>query len=249
MALSVRIIPILLHRGEQAFKGRRFNSWRSIGHIRNLVRLYNARQVDEIVILDISATKDNSGPNFDLISDLSGDIFSPATFGGGVNCVEHFASMLRSGADKIALNTAAIANPQLINNAAIRFGSQAVVVSVDTLDGVVYTKSGSMSSGRIATEWVRECQDRGAGEIILNSIDRDGMMGGYDLRLISKVATTTSLPVVACGGAGKLSDFPAALAAGAHGVAASSIFAFTEITPADVAEYLLAEGYNARIPA
>lgn len=210
-----------------------------------MVRLYNTREVDELVLLDIGATKDG-GPDFDLIESFASDIFSPLTVGGGVSSQDHFRRLFEIGADKVSINTAAVENPELIDEAAKRFGSQSVVVSIDVLQGEVYTHSGTVNTHLDPVAWGKEVVDRGAGEILLNSIGRDGMMSGYDLDLIRRVSDALPVPVVACGGAGKLADFTLALCDNAHGVAASAIFAFEDITPADVAEYLHQQGYPVR---
>lgn len=245
--LAVRVIPIVLYRGEQVVKGRGFDSWRSVGHVRQAVRLYNARGVDELICLDIDATKNGNGPNFALIRDLATDVFSPLAVGGGISTLEHFRLALENGADKVVINTAAVESPQLIADASKRFGAQAVVVSIDEKDAIVYTRSGTRSADYGPIDWARKCYELGAGEILINSIDRDGTLAGYDLDLIHGVASAVPIPVVACGGAGQLADFSLALDFGAHGVAASAIFCFTDTTPADVARHLHKEGRAVRL--
>lgn len=252
MPLAKRIIPVVLYRGEETVKGRAFDSWRSIGYVRQATRVYNARAVDELILLDIAATKERREPNFALIRDLAGDIFSPLTVGGGMRTVEHFRLALENGADKISINTAAIENPSLVDDASRRFGSQAVVVSIDCLPhegGHIYTKQcGTYAQYQCPSEWAKECEERGAGEILLNSVERDGTLEGYDLGLIQKVAAAVSIPVVACGGAGGYNDLLLALNHGAHGVAAGAMWAFTDATPAGAAEYLRDHGVVVRMP-
>jgi imidazole glycerol-phosphate synthase subunit HisF len=247
MPLAVRVIPVVLYRGEQVVKGAGFDSWRSVGHIRQAVRLYNARGVDELFLLDIDATRKEREPDFALIRDLASDMFSPLAVGGGIRTLEHFRLALENGADKVVVNTAAIENPQLIAEASKRFGAQAVVISIDVKDGFVYSGAGLQKTNLLPAQWARECYEAGAGEILLNSVERDGTMDGYDTALIREVASTIPIPVVACGGAGKLADFSLALDFGAHGVAASAIFCFTDTTPISVSRYLRTCGYHTRV--
>lgn len=215
------------------------------------MRLYNSRQVDELVVLDVAATNEGREPNFELIRDLAGDIYSPLAVGGGIRTIEHFRLALENGADKVVVNTAASENPGLIIEASRKFGAQSVVVSIDcemngALGKRVSTNSGKRLTQRDPVSWALKLQDYGAGEILLNSVDKDGTMTGYDLDLIRQVSAAVSIPVVACGGAGELSDFRLALEAGAHGVAASAIYCFTDTTPIDVSEYLHGAGYPVR---
>jgi len=251
--LKKRIIPSVLYRGEEVVKGARFNSWRSIGHVRQAVELYGARQVDELLILDISATIEGREPNFSLVSDLTSSLFSPCTVGGGIRTLDHFQKALSSGADKVCICTSSMEVLGIISESAKRFGSQCVTVSVDyrsvATDGgtaFTYVRSGSVATKIHPVDWAKAVEDLGAGEIILNSIDRDGMMQGYDLDMIQEVSSSVSIPVVACGGAGSLNDFALAFDAGAHAVSAGALFAFTDVTPADAAEYLHDHGYPVR---
>lgn len=255
VVLAKRIIPVVLCRGEEVVKGQKFDAWRSIGYVRQATRLYNARAVDELIILDISATREEREPNFSLIRDLAGDIFSPLTIGGGIRSVEHFRLALENGADKVSICTAAIDTPELIDHAAKRFGSQAVTVSIDYtscdergLYQMVMCRSGTRSAWMDPEVWAKECEDRGAGEILLNSVERDGTMEGYDLDCIRRVSAALSIPVVACGGAGSYENLFLALEDGAHGVAASALWAFTDATPAGAAEYLHERGVPVRRP-
>jgi imidazole glycerol-phosphate synthase subunit HisF len=245
MALAVRVIPVILFDGERAIKGKAFDSWRSVGHLRQLVRLYDAREVDELMLLDVGANKRGT-PNFDLISQFACDVFSPLAVGGGVSTVEHIRRLLEIGADKAVINTAAVSTPQLIDEAALKFGSQSVSVSIDVRDNFVYTNSGSVRTDLVPVAWAREVAERGAGEILINSIEHDGKMDGYDLDLIRAISDAVTIPVVCCGGAGKLADFTLALCENAHGVAAASIFLFEDITPNDVANHLHVSGYPVR---
>lgn len=246
MPLASRIIPVILHRGLEAVKGRGFDSWRSVGQVRQAIRIYEMRQVDEIILLNIAATPKGEGPNIALVRQLAGDLFMPLTVGGGVSTLDHFRSLLAAGADKVALNTAAHDTPQLIEQAAKRFGSQAVVVSIDVKGGTVHTRCATHDTGLHPVAHAKRCEALGAGELLLCAVERDGCLVGYDLDLVAKVAASVSIPVVACGGAGTYQHLKEALGAGAHAVAASAMWCFTEQTPAAAAEYLAATGLNVR---
>ncbi len=244
--LACRIIPVILARGQQAVKGKAFDSWRSVGQLRQAIRVYEMRQVDEVIVLDIAATPKGRGPDIEFTREFAGEFFCPVTVGGGVRTVEHFRALLAAGADRVAINTAAIETPDLIDAAANKFGAQAVTVSIDVRDGKVVTHCGQGISGRCAPEWAKEAAYRGAGEILLNSVELDGTMQGYNLDLIRDVAKMVSIPVVACGGAGSYEDLRLALEAGAHAVAAGAMWTFTDATPAGAADYLAEHGIPVR---
>src|SRR5262245_53986968 len=177
MGIATRVIPVLLFNEHGCVKGQRFNPGRCIGSIHDRLRLIERRDVDELILLDISATPNNRGPRFEEISQLCENLFCPVTVGGGVRSVADVGRLLRSGADKVAIKTAALRNPRLIYEAAKKFGNQALVISID-----------SFSGGFSAISWAKEVESRGAGEILLQSIDRDGTLGGYDLDLIREVS-------------------------------------------------------------
>lgn len=240
--LARRIIPVVLYRGHQAVKGVAFNSWRSVGNVRQAVRVYQARQVDELILLDISG----NSPDVCLVSNLCSEMFMPVTVGGGVKTIDQFRQLIANGADKVAINTAAVVKPDLITEAAQKFGRQAVVVSIDARNGTAWTRSGTHDTGISPVDLARQCERLGAGEILVNAIDRDGTLSGYDIDLVGSVAGAVSIPVVACGGAGSYGDMKAAFAAGAHAVAASAMFCFTDATPAGAAEYLHRSGVSVR---
>jgi cyclase len=244
--LATRVIPVILARGQQAVKGKGFDSWRSVGQLRQAIRVYEMRGVDEVFLLDIAATPEGRGPNVAFVKEFSGEFFCPVCVGGGVTTLCDFRDLLANGADKVAINTAAVDTPDLINEAAERFGSQAVVVSIDVKDGHVQTYCGRRSEPLTPVDWAREVVARGAGEILLNSVDRDGTLAGYDLALIRDVACSVSVPVVACGGAGSYEDLRLAVNAGAHAVAAGALWHFTDSTPAEAAEYLASHGIEVR---
>lgn len=212
------------------------------------IRLLNSRNIDELIVLDIAATPSGSGPRFDEVAEFSKSLFMPLTVGGGVRNVDDVRRLLASGADKVAINTAAFEDPSLVESAAKTFGSQAVVVSIDVLDGQVHSHCGGVATGRHAAEWAREAEQRGAGEILLNSVDRDGMLGGFDLELISEVSGAVSIPVIACGGAGSYEHMDAVLKeTKAHAVAAGAMFQFCEATPKGAARYLASQGHHVRL--
>lgn len=204
------------------------------------------REVDEIVLLDIGATPAGRGPDYSFVREFAGEWFSPVTVGGGITNIEHIRQLLANGADKVSINSAAVWQPGLINEAATRFGSQAIVVSIDVKNGYVHTDCGKVDAGVDPKTFAREMQERGAGEILLNTVERDGTLSGYDLDLINDVANCVSIPVVACGGAGSYEDLRLALEAGAHAVAASALWIFTDATPAGAADYLAAHGIPVR---
>lgn len=236
--LTRRVIPVILARGQEAVKGTAFNSWRSVGQLRQAIRVYEMRQVDEVVFLDIAATPAGRGPDIAFVKDFAGEFFCPVAVGGGVSTIEHFRDLLAAGADKVVINTAAVIKPDLITEASRKFGAQAVTVSIDVRSETVHTHCGNHDTGLDPVAWAREVEARGAGEILLNRVERDGTLEGYDLELVQAVASAVSIPVVACGGAGELVHFREGLAAGAHAAAAAAIFHFCDYTPADVAEYL-----------
>lgn len=250
--LKVRIIPTLLWKNLGLVKGIGFDSWRRVGTIMPAVKVYNTRQVDELIVVDISATSEGRLPDFAEVEEFSAECFVPLTVGGGIRSIEDIRQLLRAGADKVSVNTAAFENPGLISEAAERFGSQCVVVSIDARkkpDGSYscMSRSGTVDTGWEAGEWAKEVERRGAGEILLTSVDRDGTMEGYDLALIKHVAGLVRIPVIASGGAGNYQHMFEALDTGkAAAVAAASIFHFTEQTPLEAKNYLATRGIPVR---
>lgn len=245
-------MPTLLYKDFTLVKGVKFDSWRRVGSVTQSIRVYNMREVDELVFLDISATEENHPPDFNLIDELADDCFVPLTVGGGIKTVDDVTKLLRVGADKIAINTAAILNPNLIKETARLFGSQCVVVSIDAKksnDGKyrIFTHSGRKEIKINPVEQAEKAEALGAGEIILTSIDKDGTMEGYDIELIKMVANAVSIPVIASGGAGNYQDMKKAIDNGASAVAAASIFHFTEQTPLEAKRYLANQGVATRL--
>jgi cyclase len=251
--LKIRVMPTLLYRDFGLVKGVGFDSWRHIGSAMQAVKVYNMREVDELVFLDITATRDNRPPDYATIDDLADECFMPMTVGGGVGTIEHVQALLRVGADKVAMNTAAVENPQLITEVAQRFGAQCAVVSIDARhhpDSTyeVFTRSGTTPTGRDPVELAMEAEARGAGEILLTSIDRDGTMSGYDIELTRRVSQAVSIPVIASGGAGSYQHMAdVLLEGGASAVAAASIFHFTQQTPLEAKRYLRSQELPIRI--
>ena len=249
--LKVRVIPTLLWKDFGLVKGVRFDSWRRVGSVLPAIKVYNARDVDELILANITTTADGRSPDHEAVSDFADECFVPLTVAGGIRTHAHIVSLLHAGADKVALNTALFERPDLIDQAARRFGSQCVVASVDALrvDGgyTCMSGSGSRDTGRDPVAWARELADRGAGEILLTSVDRDGTMTGYDLELITHVTAAVPVPVIASGGAGCYQHLiDAVRQAGASAVAAASMFHFTEQTPAGTKAAMLAAGIPVR---
>jgi cyclase len=229
---NYRIIPCLLLDGEGFVKTRRFRQPVYVGDCFNTVRLFNEKEADELVILDIKATPTGNPPDFDLLYSLAGECFMPVAYGGGVTSLGQMRRLFRCGFEKIAINTAAVLNPKLVGDSALEFGSQSVVVSIDVGrnsagDYEVFVNGGRKATGLDPVTAAKRAVDLGAGEILLNSIDRDGSMAGYDIPLIRSVADAIQVPLIACGGAGKLLDFHDAIQKGrASAVAAGSLFVF-----------------------
>lgn len=246
--LAVRVIPTLLCRGRQLIKGQRFNAWRSVGLAAQAVRIYQARGVDELCLLDIGATPDGRGPDLELVEELSEVLFCPLAVGGGVRSVADMRALLRAGADKIVIGTGAYTVPGLVRDCADNAGCQAVVVSIDVLGGnTVMThcgKHGYSHDPVYIAEWAARS---GAGEILLTSIDREGTVGGYDLKLIRDVSKAVDIPVIAHGGCAGYSDMVDAVHAGASAVAAGALFQFTDATPREAAAFLNEYGIEARV--
>ena len=245
MALATRVIPVLLQRGGTLVKGEKFNSWRSVGHALQAVRIHAARQVDELIYLDIGATPAGKPPNFALVETLTEVMFSPITVGGGITEMSHVERLFNSGADKVCLGTGAV-DLQLVEAIASRYGSQCLTISIDYLDNEVMTHCGRRRTIIAPSEWAKVMEDCGAGEILLNSIDRDGTMVGYDLPMLSEVCESVSIPVIACGGAGSPEHCYRAITAGAHAVAAGALFQFSDTTPLSVTNYFADRGVEVR---
>ena len=246
--LKVRVIPTLLHKGFGLVKGVQFDSRRAVGSPMQAVKVYNLRNVDELVFLDVTATTEGRGPDLDLVDDLADDCFMPFAVGGGVSSVDDVRDLLSVGADKVVIGTAALENPAIVREASERFGAQCVVVSIDTRGDEVFVRSGSVATGRDAADVAREMEALGAGELLVQSIDRDGVMDGYDVETVRRVAGAVNVPVIASGGAGTFDDMVEVLRdGGASAVSAAAMFHFTEQTPMEAKQHLAGHGFPVRI--
>jgi cyclase len=246
-AIPERIIPCLDVRDGRVVKGVNFVNIRDAGDPVECARRYEDEGADEIVILDISATDANRQTALDTVRRVAGSLFIPLTVGGGVRTIEDFRAMLRAGADRVAINTAALRNPQLIADCAAEFGAQAVVLSCDAKDGQVVVRSGKEDASIDAVEWCRRAEELGAGEILLTSVNRDGTGAGFDIELLRAVTSVVKIGVIASGGAGKLDDFRDAIErGGARAVLAASLFHDRVLTVGDVKRYLAKEGIPVR---
>ena len=253
MSLAVRVIPCLDVDAGRVVKGVNFLDLRDAGDPVELARRYDEQGADELVFLDITASSGDRETTYDVVRRTAEQVFIPLTVGGGVRSVDDVDRLLRAGADKVGVNTAAITSPDLIDDIAARFGSQVLVLSVDarrasgTASGFeVTTHGGRRGTGLDAVAWAAEGARRGAGEILLNSMDADGTKDGFDLELIQKVRAAVTVPVIASGGAGSLADFAPAVTAGADAVLAASVFHFGEMTVAEVKSSLLESGVPVR---
>lgn len=253
MGLAVRVIPCLDVDDGRVVKGVNFVNLRDAGDPVALAEAYGAAGADELVFLDITASSSDRSTMYDVVRRTAEQVFIPLTVGGGVRTADDFDRLLRAGADKVGVNTAAIARPELLREAAERFGAQCVVLSVDARRGggtpsgfEVTTHGGRRGTGIDALEWTVRAAELGAGEILLNSMDRDGTKDGFDIDLISRVRSEVSVPVIASGGAGALEHFAPAVAAGADAVLAASVFHFGTLRIGDVKDSLAAAGFPVR---
>ncbi len=230
--LTTRVMPCLLLRNRGLVKTIKFDKPSYVGDPTNTVKIFNDLEVDELILLDITATAERKRPQLELLHEIATECFMPFTYGGGVTSLDDMAALYALGAEKVALNTAAHERPSLIEQAAARFGSQAVVVSIDVrkkrLFGgyTVHTRGGRHDTKLEPVAYARRVEALGAGELLLTSIDRDGTMEGYDLDLITEVSRAVRIPVIACGGAGSVADFRKAKDAGASAVAAGSLVVY-----------------------
>ena len=256
MSLSVRVIPCLDVDQGRVVKGVNFVDLRDAGDPVEMARVYDAEGADELTFLDISASSGNRETTYDVVRRTAESVFIPLTVGGGVRTVEDVDKLLRAGADKVGVNTAAVARPELIAEIAQRFGSQVLVLSVDARrvrDGAatdsgfeITTHGGRRGTGRDAVEWVVQAAALGVGEVLLNSMDADGTQAGFDTELIRAVRSEVTVPVIASGGAGRVEDFPPSVEAGADAVLAASVFHFGTLRIGDVKAALSGAGVPVR---
>lgn len=244
-------MPTLLWKDVGLVKGVAFNSDRRVGSLLPSIKVYCTRDVDELILLDISATRNNLPPDFNTIKSISEEVSVPFTVGGGITKTEDIRNLLLAGADKVAINTASYQRPNLVSQSAEMFGSQCIVASIDYRyeagKAVCYSHSGTKSEHISVLDWVKTMEQEGAGEVLLTSIERDGTMTGFDCKLIERVANSISIPVIASGGAGCAEDFLNVITGSkASAAAAASIFHFTEQTPLQIKEYLDDKGVNIR---
>lgn len=252
MTLSIRVIPCLDVADGRVVKGVNFQNLRDAGDPVELARTYYEQGADELTFLDVNATIDNRNTMYDLVTKTAESVFIPLTVGGGIRSVSDVDRLLGAGADKVSVASAALQNPQLIAEIASRFGSQVLVLSLDLKRGstksgfTVTSHGGRTDTGRDAIEWILEAQNLGCGELLVNSIDADGTLDGFDLELIELVNEVSRVPVIASGGAGKPRDFPDAAGAGSDALLAASIFHDGKVSIAEAKSALTAEGYAVR---
>ena len=259
MSVAVRIIPCLDVDNGRVVKGVNFQNLRDAGDPVELAARYDAEGADELTFLDVSASKAGRGTMLDVVRRTAEQVFIPLTVGGGVRSVEDVDQLLRAGADKVSVNTSAIARPELLRELSERFGAQCIVLSVDARRATgpdadtmpsgfeVTTHGGSRSAGIDAIKWARTGEELGVGEILLNSMDGDGTKEGFDLELIRKVREAVHLPIIASGGAGAVEHFPPAVAAGADAALAATIFHFGEVVITDCKHAIADAGYEVRL--
>ena len=256
MSVAIRVIPCLDVDAGRVVKGVNFRNLRDAGDPVELARRYDAEGADELTFLDITASSADRSTTYEVVRRTAEEVFIPLTVGGGVRTVEDVDRLLRAGADKVSINTAAIARPEFLREAAHRFGSQCIVLSVDArrVTGDVRTPSGfevtthggRRGTGIDAIEWVRRGEELGVGEILLNSMDADGTKNGFDLEMLRQVRAAVTVPVIASGGAGSLEHFAPAVEAGADAVLAASVFHFGELKISEVKDALRRAGHPVR---
>jgi len=251
--ITKRIIPCLDVRDGRVVKGKNFLGLQDVDSPVELARFYSKAGADELVFYDITASAEGRAIFTDILCEAASQVFIPLTVGGGINTAADFDRVLKCGADKVSVNSGAIRNPSLVKEAARLYGDQCVVLSVDIkrVDGVfrVYAKGGRENTGMEAIEWIRRCVGEGAGEVVVNSIDTDGVKGGFDLEMLDAVCNAVTVPVIASGGAGCIEDFITLFKAlpGVDAGLAASIFHFGEVSITDLKKEMAAQGILARL--
>lgn len=253
MSVSVRVIPCLDVADGRVVKGVNFKNLRDAGDPVELAKRYDEEGADELTFLDVSASKEGRGTMLDVVRRTADQIFIPLTVGGGVRSVEDADALLRAGADKVSVNSSAVANPELLRELSTRFGAQCVVLSVDARRSAdqpsgyeVTTHGGTKSAGLDAVEWAKKGEELGVGEILLNSMDADGTKDGFDTEMLEAVRAVVNIPIIASGGAGAASHFAPAVEAGANAVLAASIFHFGEVSIGEVKDAMADAGIEVR---
>jgi len=251
--LTKRIIPCLDVKDGRVVKGINFVNLKDAGDPAEIASAYDKQGADEVVFLDITASADSRDTQLSWVRNVASTLFIPFTVGGGIKTTDDFKAILREGADKISINSAALMNPELISDAALKFGSQCVVVAIDAKkrndddSWTVYKNGGRVDMNIDAVEWAIKAEKLGAGEILLTSMDADGTKAGYDLELTKAISSSVGIPVIASGGAGKLEDFYTASKAGASAMLAASLFHYKELTIKEVKEYLKERSVSIRL--
>ncbi len=250
--LKNRLVPIIIVKGDLIVQSFFFRRYLPIGKVKTAIEFFVNWDVDEIVILDIDASKESRGPRLELIDWATKECFVPLTVGGGITSIDDIKSVLRAGADKITINTSAYTNPVFITEASDRFGSQCITVSIDAKkvddEYHVFLRNGKEDTGKIVSEWAQEVEEFGAGEILINSIDRDGSRKGYDIELLNLVSTSVNVPVVACGGVGKAGHLVDGITKGnCQAVAAANIFQHTEHSTIAAKSFMKKSGLPVRL--
>ena len=250
--ITKRIIPCLDVKDGRVVKGVNFKGLNDVSSPVELAEFYSESGADELVFYDITASVEQRGLFTDILREAARRIFIPLTVGGGINTLDDFDRVLKCGADKVSVNSGAIRNPELIHSAALKYGSQCVVISADVKrvcgEFRVFSKGGREDTGMEAVAWLKRCVGLGAGEVVLNSIDTDGVKGGFDLEMLDKVCSSVDVPVIASGGVGKLEHFAEGILEGeADAVLAASVFHFGELTIREVKEYLKSPGIPVRL--
>ncbi len=248
--LRTRVIPVILIDGFSVLKTRQFSVRRNLGNPIQVVRTYNTRNVDELIILDIDAHKQKRTIDLWTIRDITADCFMPLTIGGGIQSLEDIRQTLLAGADKICINTQALLQPQLITQASEQFGRQCIVVAIDVMwqQGAAYVHNALIAPGQLlVSDWLEQVQDLGAGEILITSVEKEGTMEGPDLPLLDAIKNRIHIPYIYCGGVKQAADCAQIIQQGAHAVAASSIFHFTSITPEECKQAMQQAGIPVRL--
>jgi cyclase len=247
--VKIRVIPTILTDGQTVVKGTQFNNWRTVGMAQATAQLFGRRDVDELMFLDVTASERNSSIPESLLSSFTEILNIPFSIGGGVSSIDTATKYLKAGAEKVVIGRAALATPSLISEVADIFGSQAIVVAIDVLDfkkDLIATNCGKDQITKSVIDWAKHLETLGAGEILLQSVSRDGEMQGMDYEAISQVSANVKLPVIASSGVGSLNDCELAVRSGASAVAVGALFQFTEVTPKNVRDHLEQCGIKVR---